>query len=505
MNLEGKKLGRNALGVFRQNLNSGEVHLTGLFSDVLTNEFIHDVCHYEELINEIVHPEDQKSFLKLVYKSETKSIDSRGEFRIDVKHNYRWFDCLISIVESDNSNKKILEIVIVDIHERKLQRDHLITQNKALEVAAESVHIGIWDWNMIDNDLQWNSRMFELFDIDPETFQNSYQDFAGRVHKEDLPFVEKEIQSAIAGEKDYEAEYRVIHRNGDELLIAADGVILKNKKGENQRMIGVCVNISDKREFEKFQSEKHRLLTNENEVLNEMVNERTLELNHAIQELESFAYSVSHDLSGPLRAISGFTEILKEEYEDKNDAEFRRLLNIIDQNSKKLRNQIATILDYNRLNSIKVIPGDVHLAEVIADEVNELGINHSYENVDFQISELPVIKADLALFKMMVKQLLSNALKFSSTIDKRVIQIKYSLQENEHILTISDNGVGFDMNYYDKLFTIFQRLHSDKEFEGTGIGLAIVKKIVEKHKGMIYAKSEPYSLTSFTVHLPVGE
>lgn len=499
MNRVEENIGNHSVGIFRQELSTGAITLSENLRNVSYINDLSSICHYEELVQKIIYPDDQGPILNILRKVESGSSNNRGDFRLKLENDYRWNDCLISMKTSEN----VLEILFVDIHERKLEHEELVSENKALEVAAESVHIGIWDWDFVSNDLKWNKRMFELFDIDPKLFKSSYDDFAGRVHKEDLPIVEEEIKKALRGEKVYKAEYRIVHNNGDELLIAADGVILKNSKGENQRMIGVCVNISDKREFEKFQAKKSSLLASENELLNELVNEQTIELQRAIEELQSFAYSISHDLSAPLRAITGFTDILRDEYEEKNDEEFGRLLGIIRQSSVKLKNQITTILDYNRLNSVEVVYGDVPLDKVVSDEINAHSISSSLKEVVFEISELPVIKADLALIKMMVKQLISNALKFTSPNTDRRISITYEIEDKEHKISVIDNGVGFDMKYYNKLFTIFQRLHREHEFEGTGVGLAIVKKIVEKHKGIVYATSTPFVETKFSVHIPV--
>jgi light-regulated signal transduction histidine kinase (bacteriophytochrome) len=224
------------------------------------------------------------------------------------------------------------------------------------------------------------------------------------------------------------------------------------------------------------------------------------ELERARQEIRSFSYSVSHDLRAPLRAIEGFSRILAEDYGQNLDAEGTRFLNHIIHNTQVMSELIEGLLNYHRLNEKPVAKTSVNLTEVARDVVAAVVKPSAASEV--KIRPLPTVCADPALVRTMFEHLLSNAVKFSKRKTPQIIELGSNPCDGECIIWIKDNGVGFDMRYSDKLFQVFQKLQKEPDFPGNGIGLAMVRRIVERHQGRVWAESEPEKGATFYVALP---
>ena len=233
--------------------------------------------------------------------------------------------------------------------------------------------------------------------------------------------------------------------------------------------------------------DKYRKLSEQLEI---MVDERTYELALANAELESFSYSVSHDLRSPLRSIAGFSKILKEELNDllteRNIDHLERII----QNTDRMNELIQDLLSLAHISRSDLKIKVVNLSDVAEEIMTNLITKYPEKDIEYIIQENIILKCDQSLIRIVLVNLLSNAMKFS--IKKQNPKIIFgSLKENGRtIFFVKDNGVGFDMNYYNKLFGTFQRLHNNNEFEGTGIGLVTVKRIIDRHKGKIWAEAE---------------
>ena len=228
----------------------------------------------------------------------------------------------------------------------------------------------------------------------------------------------------------------------------------------------------------------------------------TLRLEAANKELEEFSYSVSHDLRTPLRAISGFAQILSDEYSKRLDQEGRRLLGVITAGADRMGRLIDGILAFVRLGRLEIHPDTIAMDVLVASVVEDIRQASGSRWVRFEISPLPSAWGDRALIRQVWANLLDNAVKFTSPRHDAVIRVCASAGAHEVEYSVSDNGVGFDMRYAGKLFGVFQRLHGPAEFDGTGIGLAIVKRIVGKHGGRVWAHGQPGQGATFCFALP---
>ncbi len=240
-----------------------------------------------------------------------------------------------------------------------------------------------------------------------------------------------------------------------------------------------------------------------NEALEKRVAERTEKLAKANEELEAFSYSVSHDLRAPLRAVVGFSNILLDDYGARLDEEGRRILKVIEGNTLRMGSLIDDLISFARLGKKDLLLKPTDMEKLVHSVAHDLSI-HDAQHIAFKVLPLGKVQCDERLIRQVFYNLLANALKYSSLRPNPTIEVGYAFEDGRHIYSVRDNGVGFDMAYYDKLFGVFQRLHSNPEFEGTGIGLALVKRIIEKHHGTIWAEGVVDGGAVFYFSLPGG-
>jgi two-component system, sensor histidine kinase and response regulator len=235
--------------------------------------------------------------------------------------------------------------------------------------------------------------------------------------------------------------------------------------------------------------------------LNTALEKKIAELEMANKEMESFSYSVSHDLRAPIRSLEGYSKILIEDYASTMDSEANRLLQIIRNNARKMDTLINDLLEFSRLGKKEVQKSSINTEQLVRNIVSEISpVVNNHATVKFH--SLPPAHADYTLIKQVWVNLISNSLKYSSKKEEPLIEIGSHPQAAETVYYIKDNGAGFDMQYADKLFGVFQRLHKATEFEGTGVGLAIVQRIVLKHGGRVWGEGKPQEGATFYFSLP---
>lgn len=289
-------------------------------------------------------------------------------------------------------------------------------------------------------------------------------------------------RAEMDGQAIYEGQR--IRKNGQRFWIQGIITALRDDNGKLRGFSKVARDVTRQREAD----EKIRQL---NEQLEQRVLERTAELQGANQELEAFGYSISHDLRAPLLHISGYVDILKNEAGDKLDDASRKHLQTIADGARKMSGLIDALLDFSRMGRVEMRRQQVKVSRLVEEAGRELRHDIEGRDIEWSIGNLPDARGDPVMLRQVMVNLLSNAVKYTRPRKPAKIEVGARLENGETIYFVRDNGVGFDMQYAGKLFGVFQRLHLEREFEGTGIGLANVSRIIHRHGGRIWAESSP--------------
>lgn len=229
---------------------------------------------------------------------------------------------------------------------------------------------------------------------------------------------------------------------------------------------------------------------------------KTESLEEAYKEIESFNHIVSHDLKSPLWAIKNLVEFLNDEYMNSDESEAKRLLHGLGEKASDAIQLIGKLSELSKVSSDPIMKEKIKLADLFVEVYNVLLTENPERHIEFYLSDLPEVMVDKLLIKQVIYNVLSNSFKYTRHRETSAIKVIYQKKEYEHEFCIEDNGAGFNMNYAGKLFSMFQRLHSNKEFEGTGTGLAITKKIIQRHYGRVWIESEEQKGTKFYFTLP---
>jgi PAS domain S-box-containing protein len=249
---------------------------------------------------------------------------------------------------------------------------------------------------------------------------------------------------------------------------------------------GICLVATDLTEQKRAQEQIRRF----SEEMERKVAERTEQLHAANADLEAFNYGVAHDLRAPLRHIQGFSDILLNEPDSVLGAEGERHLRLIIAETLRMGKLIEALLSISRVGRQALQPCDLDLNSVVEEVIENLELDLKNRQIDWRVGHLPTIRCDPTLTRIAFFNLLANAVKFTSRRERASIEIAAERQNREYVFCVRDNGVGFSMKYADKLFGVFQRLHRAEDFEGTGVGLATVQRIIQKHGGRIWAEAE---------------
>lgn len=279
-------------------------------------------------------------------------------------------------------------------------------------------------------------------------------------------------------------ESSMTHKDGHEVPVEIVGKAMYSKTGKLVGVQGSTRDITERKIIEQK-------LKAHNEELERKVKERTIELQNKNEELKDFTYTVSHDLKAPLRAISGYAAALQEDYSETFDETGNVYLKAILQNTNKTHDLVNELLKLSRLNTKEIKKKEVDLNTIFEEQIANYSNIYIDKKVQWNFNKnLPPIYADRTLIEQVTGNLLDNALKYSSKQTVPEITIGWYEKNKDHVFFVKDNGVGFNMKYKDKLFSLFERLHQQSEFPGMGAGLAIVKKIIDKHLGNIWAESK---------------
>jgi len=387
-----------------------------------------------------------------------------------------------AVRDVDGAIVKLLGTAL-DITDRKQAEAQLSHLSNRLTLAVKSGAIAIWDWNVTENILTWDDRMYELYGITPNQFTSVYDAWANSVHPDDRPLAEAAIPSALAGEKDYDVEFRVIHPDGTIRFLKAYALMERDEQGELKQMVGINYDITEHKQIEQA------------------LQQLTLDLQRSNQELEQFAYVASHDLQEPLRAITSYTQLLAKRYQGQLDEKADKYIYYVVDGATRMQQLIQDLLAYSRVGKYELKQQPTDCNAVLQQVQKDLQAAIAESNAILTIDPLPTIFADTVQMMQLFQNLVGNALKYRGDAPP-MIRVSARQQSKAWVFSIQDNGIGIEPQYAERIFEIFQRLHTRREYQGTGLGLAICKKIVERHHGHLWVESQLGQGALFCFTLP---
>jgi PAS domain S-box-containing protein len=364
-----------------------------------------------------------------------------------------------------------------DVTERVERERYLEDAKERLEAAAEAGAVGTWEWNIPDDQMVTSASFAKKFGIDPEAATEgvSFDQFLSAIHDDDRERIKRKVEDAIESGEEYKEEYRV--RNDDDELrwVVARGHIEYDDDGTPVSFPGALADITERKQFER------RL---------EKSNER----------LEQFAYAASHDLQEPLRMVSSYLQLIEKRYKDDLDDDAEEFLEFAIDGADRMRDMIEGLLKYSRVDRQGDPVESIDLNAILEDVLADLHVRIVESDAEVTVGDLPCLEGDAGQLRQLFQNLLDNAITYSGD-EPPQIHVSADRRNNNWVISVDDKGIGIDPNDQDRIFTIFNRLHNHEAYEGTGIGLALCQRIVERHGGEIWVDSEPGEGATFSFTL----
>lgn len=435
------------------------------------------------------HREGMKHYLKT---GEGRALNVLLELSA-IKRNGDEFPIELTVIPIKQGEELFFCAFIRDITERKKSETSILQANERFEKVTEATNDAIWDYDVANNTLFWGQGFQTLFGYNLEVIQPSFDLLASRIHEDDRERITSKIGQYMQDQnlKNWHEEYRFIKADESVAFVIDRATFLRNPQGKVVRVIGAMTDITEQKSHEA------QLIA-----LNESLQSYAKELERSNEELEQFAFITSHDLQEPLRMISSFMDQLKRKYEDKLDDKALQYIEFATNGSKRMKQIILDLLDYSRAGRPTDLIETVDVNEIISDFKLLRGKIISEKSATISHEKIPNILTYKTGITQVFHSLLDNAIKYSKKDEAPNIIISCKEEENKWVFAVKDNGIGIDSKFYNKIFIIFQRLHNREEFEGTGIGLSIVKRHIDFLGGKIWVESKIDIGSTFYFEIP---
>ena len=374
-----------------------------------------------------------------------------------------------------------------DISVRKRAEEAAHRSEERYELAVRGTGVGIWDWDVATGDLFWSDQLKRILAPGVPEPELSIEAFAARIHDDDRERVLEGLQQHLIEKTEYRAEYRSRLPDGNFIWVHSRGQAVWDEGGEPIRMAGSCHDITERKEAEVRMAQQAEELLRTN------------------RELEQYASIASHDLQEPLRKITSFGELLVRDYSDRMDERGRLLVDRMVDGAQRLRQLIQDLLSYSRSSNDRMRFADVPLADLLAEASNEFDLAIAEAGALITCESDIVLRGDEMLLRQMFRNLLGNSLKYRGDAPPHVRVAAARTDDELHWhLTVRDNGIGFSSRHAERVFEMFKRLHPRDAYPGTGIGLALCQRVVERHGGRIWVESEVGVGSCFHIELPIA-
>jgi PAS domain S-box-containing protein len=431
-------------------------------------------------------------------KNNLKAAKEKGRYecegwRVKKDGSLFWADVIYTALYDENGNLKGYSKVTRDITEKKKADDRIKNTNYFLDTVLNNIPNMVFVKDAKElRFVRFNKAGESLLGYDRKDLigKNDYDLFP----KEQADFFTAKDRQALNRTEVTEIEEELIETATGPKWLHTKKIPIIGADGKPEYLLGISEDITARKKNE----DKIRILNTE-------LQNSITQLESTNNELEAFTYSVSHDLRAPLRAIHGYTAILEKEFSEKLDDEAKKMMVSVKSNAIKMGQLIDDLLALSRSGKKTLVKKETDMTDLVHKCIDELRRSVNFSKAKLIVEPLESITVDPSLMFQVFFNLISNAVKYSSLNEKPVIEICSVKNDDEIIYSIKDNGTGFDMRYYNKLFGVFQRLHDASEFEGTGVGLALVKRIVTKHNGRVWAEAEVNKGATFYIALKINQ
>lgn len=374
---------------------------------------------------------------------------------------------------------KVIGAVLVfhDVTDKRRAVEALKQNEERLKRSQEIAHLGSWELDLETNELTWSDEVYRIFGLQPQQFGASYEAFLAAVHPDDRKIVDDAYSGSLRDNRNtYEVEHRIIRPDGETRYVHEKCEHHRDESGRIIRSIGMVHDITEQKRVQEA-------------------------LQRTNSELEQFAYAASHDLQEPLRAVAGFLKLLRERYGEKIDDKGRSYIQQALNAEQRMKTLIEELLTLSRINTENAAFVSMDLNHIVKDVIDNLQSIIPKKNMDITCTELPNLSIDPNHISSLFQNLILNAVTYNAS-PKAIVEIGCREHDSAYFFSVKDNGIGIPTRFFKRIFTVFQRLHTDREYPGTGMGLALCKKIVELHGGTIWVDSQPQGGSTFNFTLP---
>jgi PAS domain S-box-containing protein len=438
---------------------------------------------YESGWEPIIHPDDRERTLTAWQQAVADGSFYQVEHRLrQADGNYRWHLSRALPLRDEQGRISRWYGTSTDIDEQKRTAEALRESQERLRLATDAASIGIWSWDPRKNEIVCTRECKEVIGFLPES-RLDMQAVLRAVHPEDRSKLDQALQNILRTGEDYHLEFRVNQPQGGCRWLQMRGKVFLDDHALPGHLHGVVMDVTEARQRQ------------------EELQGLTEQLARSNQELKEFAYIASHDLQEPLRVISGFLDLLKRRYRGQLDSQADEFIDYAVNGATRMHNLIRDLLSYTRVGSSEINLRSVSIERAVDQAMANLQMRIDETGAKILRMPLPVVLGDQTMLIQLFQNLIGNALKFHGPRPPD-ITIAVDTRQDEWLFSVQDKGIGLEPRQADRIFKIFQRLHSADAYQGTGIGLAICKKIVEKHGGKIWVESQPGAGATFFFTLP---
>jgi len=471
----------------------------------------HTSTNSEQLfkIFELEEAQDYLSFLQFVHPADqvrlsaaiNEAITGNGRYECEYRYK-RYTDKIIwsrGIVTFQHGKPIKMRGTVMDVTERHAMLQQLKQTIDLHKQAQALTHIGNWSWDIPTNTIEWSDEMYRIYGLEPQSENIHFERFLSLVHPEDRERRVEEIQRALATHIAEDYIMRIVWDNGTIRVLQGRGEVVLDEFNKPYKITGTCQDIT-----EQYNT-------------NLQLEQKNIELQRSNEELMSFNYIASHDLQEPLRKIKLFSNRIFEKDFNLLSPTAKEFLPRIMTSATQMQKLINDLLAFSRATSADKVFEQTDLNTLLEDVKTTLKDSIEEKNVSITYTSLPQLRLISFQFQQLLENMIGNAIKYSKAdvpveikINSKVVTGNAYINEgakadkNYQMLSISDNGIGFDQQYSQKIFELFQRLHNKNEYSGTGIGLAICKKIIQNHEGFITAEGEPGKGATFYIFTPLN-